>query len=934
MPADSDSSEEYQPSHEGSEANSSASEDLDEEELLRQHGARSGRGNATSDEERGGGGTTEEEEEDEQDLFNEQLDPLSLLDGMHEVQHAGDAGQQPYEVLAARKRAARRELAHVDVEVPGPSRSRGGAFGATVEEIWDVRVAEQMRLGPSSSKGRRAMRGRQRRQRRAAAKGVRQRGIPEDVARRLGEANLLYASGDYEPAIALLLEVIQSSPNLPDPYHTLGLLYEQVGEPRKALDFYMIAAHLTPKDVTLWHRLATLSTELGFVRQAIYCLGKVIARDKEDLDARWDRAVLYQEVNEHRRALAGFNVIAEARPADGEVVKYRARLHHKLGQAERAVGLLEAYLGQFPNAADLTHINMLAELYMEAGRFADAADLIQRAEARLCAGPGVLPVDLTVKLGQCTAMGGDVQAAIMLLRPLLAEHESQFADLFVEVGDFLLLRGEAAEALRFFEHAKVDPAYDTPALWDKMAQCQTQLGRREDALGLYQTVVDDSSAPAERRLEAALALAELHDAAGRQDAALQALADAPEAGLTEVPLALMLRRAELWLRLGRPDMYLEVVQPVATSTLRQLTLEADASAPGLDPNVRKALRRRARLAKSRRAEAERGTIFTGFVTRDRRKPHVRKADEEAEAIAAATDTEAEPESRAAAPGFPDILRNQEDFDAFLRMLRVMLDNRQPRDADTIATSLMQTGGKRFADRANRDSLRMVQAEAAMALGDASGALGHLKAIEPRWPASNAIWNLHTRAMAAQGVTARMPVKLLGQLRERHPTSVPVRMLLGHASAGTGTAACARQYMAAQRLAGAEPLPLLCLGVAQLTVALSKKVPDRDRAVLTAFALLQEYSARRRNPQEAAYNLGRAAHQLGLLHLAVPFYERALDAPPPDPAPGSGSAADAATQAQAQALCLKREAAHNLALLYRATGAPALARQVMRQHLIF
>jgi hypothetical protein len=28
-------------------------------------------------------------------------------------------------------------------------------------------------------------------------------------------------------------------------------------------------------------------------------------------------------------------------------------------------------------------------------------------------------------------------------------------------------------------------------------------------------------------------------------------------------------------------------------------------------------------------------------------------------------------------------------------------------------------------------------------------------------------------------------------------------------------------------------------------------------------------------QEAAYNMGRAAHQLGLLHLAVPLYERAL-----------------------------------------------------------
>ena len=45
----------------------------------------------------------------------------------------------------------------------------------------------------------------------------------------------------------------------------------------------------------------------------------MIARDKEDLDARWDRAVLYQEVHEHRRALTCFDVIAEARPGDGEV---------------------------------------------------------------------------------------------------------------------------------------------------------------------------------------------------------------------------------------------------------------------------------------------------------------------------------------------------------------------------------------------------------------------------------------------------------------------------------------------------------------------------------------------------------------------------------------------------------------------------------------
>ena len=64
--------------------------------------------------------------------------------------------------------------------------------------------------------------------------------------------------------------------------------------------------------------------------------------------------------------------VARKPAAGAQVVKYRARLHHKLGQAERAVALLEACLCQFPDAADLTHINMLAELYMEAGRCAPA----------------------------------------------------------------------------------------------------------------------------------------------------------------------------------------------------------------------------------------------------------------------------------------------------------------------------------------------------------------------------------------------------------------------------------------------------------------------------------------------------------------------------------------------------------------------------------
>lgn len=55
---------------------------------------------------------------------------------------------------------------------------------------------------------------------------------------------------------------------------------------------------------------------------------------------------------------------------------------------------------------------------------------------------------------------------------------------------------------------------------------------------------------------------------------------------------------------------------MAVATLRQLSLEADAGGQGWDPAVRKALRRRARLAHRRRGEAERGTIFTVLIWPD------------------------------------------------------------------------------------------------------------------------------------------------------------------------------------------------------------------------------------------------------------------------------------------------------------------------------
>jgi hypothetical protein len=125
--------------------------------------------------------------------------------------------------------------------------------------------------------------------------------------------------------------------------------------------------------------------------------------------------------------------------------------------------------------------------------------------------------------------------------------------------------------------------------------------------------------------------------------------------------------------------------------------------------------------------------------------------------------------------------------------------------------------------------------------------------------------------------------------------------------------------------------------------------------------------------EASYNLGRAAHRIGLLHVAVAHYERVLQLADEEAAT---AAADGAAQ-QLQGLSIQqqqqqqsaddmqvdtapttqqqqqqrlqhdnqgveglhklsqglgREAAHNLVLIYRGSGAHDLARHIMRQYL--
>lgn len=86
-------------------------------------------------------------------------------------------------------------------------------------------------------------------------------------------------------------------------------------------------------------------------------------------------------------------------------------------------------------------------------------------------------------------------------------------------------------------------------------------------------------------------------------------------------------------------------------------------------------------------------------------------------------------------------------------------------------------------------------------------------------------------------------------------------------------------------------------------------------------------------QEALYNIARAYHHVGLVTLAASYYEKVLATDEKDyPIPKLPCENPDIGENRKPGYCdLRREAAYNLHLIYKKSGAFDLARQVLKDH---
>ncbi|CAN4098038.1 unnamed protein product [Withania somnifera] len=458
----------------------------------------------------------EEEEDEEEDgngeykfQFGAEMDPLSFTEedafGIQPYQQFERLEHQ-YEALAAKKRKA---LALQSPSQIPAKKFRQDACQEDGPGASYVEILEAMNYGMRRKSRKLKKRGRR--------KGSKSKVSPE-LKRKLGDATLHYAHGRYEEAKCVLREVIRLSPNLPDPYHTLGLIYNAMGDKKRAMNFYMLAAHLSPKDASLWKILVAWSMEQGDRKQTRYYLSKAITADPEDVSLRYHRASIYTELGDYQKAAESYEQIARLCPDEVEVLKTAVQFYRKCGKHECSVGILEDYLKNNPTEADLSVIHLLAAIHMEDNAHLKALDLIERAKHRYFTGKQ-MPLHLSIKAGICHLHLGHIEEAEIIFSAVQHKKASQHPDIVTEVADSLMTLEHYESALKYYMMLEGDDNENKGYLHLRIAECYLLLRERVQAIEYFYKAVNEL----EDSVDARLTLSSILLEDGKDDEAVSVL---------------------------------------------------------------------------------------------------------------------------------------------------------------------------------------------------------------------------------------------------------------------------------------------------------------------------------------------------------------------------------------------------------------------------
>uniref|UniRef100_A0A673KXP6 General transcription factor 3C polypeptide 3-like n=1 Tax=Sinocyclocheilus rhinocerous TaxID=307959 RepID=A0A673KXP6_9TELE len=685
--------------------------------------------------------------------------------------------------------------------------------------------------------------------------------LPRALRGLMGEANIRYARGEKEDAILMCMEIIRQAPVAYEPFSTLAMIYEDQGDMEKALQFGLIAAHLNPSDYEEWVKLADMSLEQDNVKQAIICYTKAIKYDPSNVQYMWERSSLYEQVGEHKQAMDGYRrILSLLPPSDGEqfmqLSRDMAKSYYESSELPSAIGVMEEALESHPELVSHECVNMAAELFIANHQHDKALEVLVKfcgivlkreekeeteTQTETVVIPDDVPIDIRVKMMVCLIHRSVIKPLDPMLTSLMEQNPEELGDLYLDVAEAFMEEGEYNSALPLLSTLVCSERYNLAVVWLRHAECLKALGHLEVAAKSYSKVVE----MAPLHLDARLALSTLQQQLGRPNMALKALEPmydaetlAQDSSAAQQELKLLLHRSTLLHAQGRTDDYIDTVLTMLSMLLKVAMVRAQVC-----------------------------------VVSDRSSgvKHLKLIKVSRNNLTEIVDQEA------AQQIFTSVLSRDDWWKLLQRCLAVLCEVKRFAEAELLVDSTLEYYSF-YDDRVKRKELEYLGLSAAFLDRNFRKAYDYIRLMLMDNVERTQLWNVFNQ-VTLHSQDARHHRFCLRQML-KHPDNHALYLLNGHTSLVSGTFKHALgQYMQAFRNQPDHPLHSLVVGLTFFHMACQRFVMKRHPLIVQGFSFLWRYVDLRGHCQESLYNIGRALHQLGLSHLAIHYYEKALTLPP-------------------------------------------------------
>ncbi|XP_054825864.1 general transcription factor 3C polypeptide 3 [Eublepharis macularius] len=764
--------------------------------------------------------------------------------------------------------------------------------------------------------------------------------LPRALRGLMGEANIRFARGEHEEAILMCMEIIRQAPLAYEPFSTLAMIYEDQGDMEKSLQFELIAAHLNPSDTEEWVRLAEMSLEQDNIKQAIFCYAKALKYDPTNVRYLWERSSLYEQLGEHKLAMDGYRRILNLlTPFDGDrfmhLARDMAKSYYEANDIAAAIEIMEEAFNKHQNLVSVEDVNIAAELYISNKQYdkalavitdfsgivlekkeeekessegdKDGVEMVEMEEEKesttdhqdcaretssaasekvTCSIPEGVPIDITVKLMVCLVHLNILEPLNFLLTSLVEQNPEDMGDLYLDVAEAFLDVGEYNSALPLLSSLVCSERYNLAVVWLRHAECLKALGYIERAAESYAKVVD----LAPLHLDARISLSTLQQQLGRPEKALEALEPmydpdtlAQDANAAQQELKLLLHRSTLLHSQGNMYGYVD-------SLLTMLAM------------LLKVAMNRAQVCLISSSKSGERHLYLIKVSRDK----ISDSDDQE-----TTNCDA----KAIFVVLTSVLTKDDWWNLLLKAIYALCDLSRYKEAELLVDSSLEYYSF-YDDRQKRKELEYFGLSAAILDKNFRKAYNYIRIMVMEHVNRPQLWNIFNQiTMQSQDVRHhRFCLRLMLKNPENHALCV----LNGHNAFVSGSFKHALgQYVQAFRANPEEPLYSLCIGLTFIHMASQKYVLKRHALIIQGFSFLHRYLHLRGSCQESLYNLGRGLHQLGLVHLAIHYYQKALQLPP---LVLEGIEADQTD--------LRRDIAFNLSLIYQSSGNLRMARKLL------